>query len=157
MICLNFYFFIVVMCDFFLFFCCFFLFKKIQIAGKIVAARTIINKGCESCATNEDVWIEASRLHTPENAKIILARAVQHIPSSVKIWLRAAELEGDSVAAKKRVLRKGLEVLPNSTQLWKAAVDLEGPAEAKIMLRLVIRTTNVNFISHYHFCCCCCC
>ncbi len=58
-----------------------------------------------------------------------------HIPQSVKIWLRAAELEGDNMVARRRVLRKGLEVLPNSTQLWKEAVDLENPTDAKIMLR----------------------
>jgi hypothetical protein len=47
---------------------------------------------------------------TPENAKVILAKAVQHIPQSVKIWLKAAELETD-VKAKKRVLRKGKLIL----------------------------------------------
>lgn len=42
-----------------------------------------------------------------DDAKIILANAVQHVGQSVKIWLAAAELEHD-VKSKKRVLRKGL-------------------------------------------------
>ena len=43
---------------------------------------------------------------TPENAKIILGTAIQHLQHSVKIWLQAAELETD-VKARKRVLRRG--------------------------------------------------
>jgi pre-mRNA-processing factor 6 len=91
----------------------------------MVQARKIIEQGCQQCPKNEDVWFHAaelnvslsgasrcaslvdhSSLQTPENAKIILARAVQQIPQSVKIWLKAAALESD-VKAKKRVLRKG--------------------------------------------------
>lgn len=41
-----------------------------------------------------------------DDAKVILANAVQHVGQSVKIWLAAADLEHD-VKAKKRVLRKG--------------------------------------------------
>ena len=43
---------------------------------------------------------------TNENAKVILANAIQELPQSVRIWMRAVELEND-VKAKKRVLRKG--------------------------------------------------
>ena len=32
-------------------------------AGRMVAARKIIKMGCERCPTNEDVWLEAARLH----------------------------------------------------------------------------------------------
>lgn len=75
-------------------------------AGRMVVARKIIKAGCENCPTNEDVWLEAARLHTNDDAKVILANAVQHVPQSVKIWLTAAELEHE-LKAKKRVLRKG--------------------------------------------------
>ncbi|POM72428.1 Pre-mRNA-processing factor, partial [Phytophthora palmivora] len=40
-----------------------------EVAGKIVQARKIIAQGCESCPTQEDVWLEAARLQNPENAK----------------------------------------------------------------------------------------
>jgi pre-mRNA-processing factor 6 len=42
-----------------------------------------------------------------DDAKVILANAVQHVGQSVKIWMGAADLEHD-VKAKKRVLRKGM-------------------------------------------------
>ena len=32
-------------------------------AGRMVAARKLIKTGCEHCPTNEDVWLEAARLH----------------------------------------------------------------------------------------------
>jgi pre-mRNA-processing factor 6 len=93
------------------------------------------------------VHLEAVRLHPPEQAKAIVAQAVAHIPNSVKIWLRACELETED-KSKKRVLRKGLsaivslfsswrpalEVIPDSVKLWQAAVDLEEPEDARIML-----------------------
>ena len=32
-------------------------------AGRMVAARKLIKAGCEQCQKNEDVWLEAARLH----------------------------------------------------------------------------------------------
>jgi pre-mRNA-processing factor 6 len=57
-------------------------------------------KGCKTCPTSEDVWIEAARLHSGENAKAILAQAVRNIPTSVRIWLTARDLEEKPEARK---------------------------------------------------------
>jgi pre-mRNA-processing factor 6 len=108
-----------------------------HIAGKISTARKIMLKGCAACPKSEDVWLEAARLHTPENAKIIFARAVQNVPTSVKLWLSAAQLE-ESVEHKKRVLRKGIEMIPKSVDLWKAAIELEEPEDARVMLERAV-------------------
>ncbi|WRT66209.1 uncharacterized protein IL334_003162 [Kwoniella shivajii] len=103
-------------------------------AKKMVAARKIIAEGCEKCPNSEDIWFHAAELNTPENAKIILGRAVQNVPQSVKIWLKAASLESD-VKSKKRVLRKALEFIPNSVRLWKETVNLEDdPEDARVLL-----------------------
>ena len=97
-------------------------------AGRMVAARKLIKAGCEHCPKSEDVWLEAARLHvsgirilnvaprllenqTPDDAKVILANAVQHVGQSVKVWLAAADLEHD-IKAKKRVLRKCKHLIP---------------------------------------------
>ena len=102
-------------------------------AGRMVAARKLIKAGCEHCPKNEDVWLEAARLHvsrtvtlnveprlsenqTPDDAKVILANAVQHVGQSVKIWLAAADLEHD-IKAKKRVLRKCKHLITSSLLL----------------------------------------
>ncbi|KAG8897540.1 hypothetical protein FRB99_008100 [Tulasnella sp. 403] len=103
-------------------------------AGRMVTARKVIKMGCEKCPTSEDVWLEAARLHNKDDAKVILANAVQHVSQSVKVWLTAAELEHE-LKAKKRVLRKALEHIPNSVVLWKQTISLESePADALILL-----------------------
>jgi pre-mRNA-processing factor 6 len=104
-----------------------------EVAGKILAARKLIQQACQSCPESDDVWIEAARLHTPENAKAILAKAIQHVPKSVKVWLQATQLETET-KAKKRVLRKALEMIPNSVKLWKAAIELEETDDARVLL-----------------------
>ncbi|KIJ93573.1 hypothetical protein K443DRAFT_684462 [Laccaria amethystina LaAM-08-1] len=113
-------------------------------AGRMVAARKIIKAGCEQCPKSEDVWLEAARLHNNDDAKVILANAVQHVGQSVKIWLAAADLEGD-VKGKKRVLRKALEHIPNSVRLWKETVNLESSAtDARILLSRAVEVIPLS-------------
>lgn len=45
------------------------------------------------CPQNEDVWLEAARLHPIEKSKAILARGVANNPTSVKLWMQASKLE----------------------------------------------------------------
>eukprot|EP00884_Botryococcus_braunii_P009418 jgi/Botrbrau1/18478/Bobra.0072s0060.1 len=104
-----------------------------EVAGKLGEARKLIAKGCEMCPTSEDVWLEAARLQTPENAKAVLARGVASIPNSVRLWMQAANLEQET-AAKSRVLRRGLERIPQSVRLWKAAVELANEDDARVLL-----------------------
>ncbi|EFJ27774.1 hypothetical protein SELMODRAFT_172051 [Selaginella moellendorffii] len=104
-----------------------------EVAGKIAAARSFIQKGCEECPKNEDVWLEACRLASGDAAKKVIAMAVKSIPTSVKLWMAAARLEVEN-AAKSRVLRKGLEFIPDSVRLWKAVVELANEDEARILL-----------------------
>ncbi|KAJ6629246.1 PRP1 splicing factor, N-terminal-domain-containing protein [Mycena sp. CBHHK59/15] len=113
-------------------------------AGRMVAARKIIKAGCEQCPKSEDVWLEAARLHNNDDAKVILANAVQHVGQSVKIWMAASDLEHD-VKAKKRVLRKALEHIPNSIRLWKETVNLESSAaDARILLSRAVEVIPLS-------------
>ena len=104
-----------------------------EVAGKLAQARELIMKGCELCPGAEDVWVEAARLQTSENAKAILARGVAALPDSVKLWMQAARLE-ETEAAKKRVLLRALERIPQSVRLWKAAVEISEEDDARILL-----------------------
>jgi len=108
-----------------------------EAAGKILQARKIIQQGCNVCSDSEDVWLEAARLHPQHVAKSILATAARKIPTSVKIFLKAADLEHTD-AAKKAVLRKALEANPSSVTLWKAAIDLEEAEDAKVLLSAAV-------------------
>lgn len=76
-----------------------------------------------SFTQSEDVWLEAARLQPGDTAKAVVAQAVRHLPQSVRIYIRAAELETD-VRAKKRVLRKG-------ERLWSPV-----GAGARVLLRV---------------------
>lgn len=104
-----------------------------EVTGKIQSARNLIMNGCEQNPKSEDIWLEAARLQPPETAKAVIAQAVRHIPTSVRIWIMAAELEFET-KGKRRVFRKALENIPNSVRLWKAAVELEEPEDARILL-----------------------
>ena len=103
-------------------------------AGKMMAAKQIMQDACVQCPKHEDMWIEAARLEQKHNAKVLLAKGAKHVPSSESIWLKAHELE-DTTEQKKIVLRKGLENVPKSEKLWKALVDLEeNQRDCKIIL-----------------------
>eukprot|EP01039_Chlorochromonas_danica_P003475 gene3475-3807_t len=108
-----------------------------EYANKIVAARKVILDGCEKAPHSEDVWLEASRLHPPDKARVILRNALRALPQSVKLYLQLASQE-ERVEEKKAILRLGLENVPNSVTLWKAAVDLEDAQDAKILLSRAI-------------------
>lgn len=104
-----------------------------ELAGKPQTARKYIQQGTEHCPQNEDLWLEASRLHNNDNAKAVLARAVANLPQSVKLWMQAAQIEQDD-DKKKKVLRRGLEQIPNSVRLWKALVELSSEDDARVLL-----------------------
>lgn len=104
-----------------------------EVTGKLQTARNLIMKGCEECPKSEDVWLEAARLMPGDQAKAVIAQAARQLPSSVRIWIKAADLETE-LKAKKRVFRKALEHIPNSVRLWKQAVELENEEDARIML-----------------------
>ncbi|CAF9902864.1 MAG: hypothetical protein GOMPHAMPRED_000014 [Gomphillus americanus] len=105
-----------------------------EVAGKTVAARNVIARGCEMCPKSEDVWIESIRLNDNHNAKIIAANAIKNNDTSVRLWTEAMRLESDS-RSKKRVLRRALDHLPTSVALWKEAVNLEeDPQDARFLL-----------------------
>lgn len=105
-----------------------------ELAGKTVAARSLIARGSEFCPKNEDVWLENIRLNENQNAKIIAANAIKANDHSVRLWIEAMKLESDP-RAKKRVLRHALDHIPQSVNLWKEAVNLEeDPEDAKLLL-----------------------
>lgn len=105
-----------------------------EFAGKIVAARNVIARGCEHCPKSEDAWLENIRLNDNHNAKIIAANAIKNNDRSVRLWIEAMQLESEP-RAKKRVIRHALDHIPQSVMLWKEAVNLEeDPDDARLLL-----------------------
>ncbi|XP_077291122.1 pre-mRNA processing factor 6 isoform X2 [Arctopsyche grandis] len=104
-----------------------------EVTGKLQSARNLIMKGCEVNPSSEELWLEAARLQPRDTARAVIAQAARHVPTSVRVWIKAADLEQET-KAKRRVFRKALEHIPNSVRLWKAAVELENPEDARILL-----------------------
>ncbi|MCJ1383278.1 hypothetical protein MMC17_006391 [Xylographa soralifera] len=105
-----------------------------EFAGKTVAARNVIARGCEVCPKSEDAWLENISLNDNHNAKIIAANALKINDRSTRLWIEAMRLESDS-RAKKRVLRRAIDNIPQSVAIWKEAVNLEeDPADARLLL-----------------------
>lgn len=105
-----------------------------EFAGKIVAARSHIAKGCELCPKSEDAWLENIRMNDNHNAKIIAANAIKNNDRSTRLWIEAMKLETDP-RAKKNVLRQAILHIPQSVAIWKEAVNLEeDPADARLLL-----------------------
>lgn len=105
-----------------------------ELAGKTVAARSVIARGCQFCPKSEDVWLENIRLNDNHNAKIIAAQAIKNNDRSVNLWIEAMKLESEP-RAKKQVIRKALDHIPQSVVLWKEAVNLEeDPSDARLLL-----------------------
>ena len=105
-----------------------------ELAGRIVAARSVIARGCECCPKSEDAWLENIRLNEGHNAKIIAANAIKNNDRSVRLWLEAMKLEQET-RARKRVIRHALDHIPQSVVLWKEAVNLEeNPDDARLLL-----------------------
>ncbi|KAK0615841.1 pre-mRNA splicing factor prp1-like protein [Bombardia bombarda] len=103
-------------------------------AGKPVAARNLIAKGCQHCPKSEDIWLENIHLNENRNAKIIAAQAINANPHSVKLWVEAMKLENDP-RSRKKVIRKALDHNQESEALWKEAVNLEEDVvDARILL-----------------------
>ncbi|KAI6232354.1 PRP6-like protein [Aphelenchoides besseyi] len=112
-------------------------------AGKMQTARNLIMEGCEKNPKSEDLWLQAVHFHPPDVAKQIVATAVKHIPTSVMIWLTAANIETE-LKAKKKVLRKALEQIPHSVRLWKEAVKLEEPEDARKLLTKAVECCSTS-------------
>ncbi|KIH94211.1 pre-mRNA-processing factor 6 [Sporothrix brasiliensis 5110] len=105
-----------------------------ELAGKVVAARNVIARGCQQCPKSEDVWLENIRLNENRNAKVIAADAIKANRRSVRLWVEAMKLETDPLS-KKRVVRRALDHIPESEALWKEAVNLEeDPEDARLLL-----------------------
>lgn len=105
-----------------------------EVTGHVEKSRNIIINGNKACPKNEDVWLESIRLHPTNMARSIVTMAIEQLPQSVRLWIKAAELEKSDIMAQRKVYRKALEQIPNSVRLWKSAVELEDPSDALILL-----------------------
>ncbi|CCH41347.1 Pre-mRNA-processing factor 6 [Wickerhamomyces ciferrii] len=98
-------------------------------------AKKLIQQGCNNCPFDEEIWLENIRLNRSDikYSKIIVAEAINLNSKSLKLWLKAIELELE-IFNKKRVIRKALENLPTSVELWEKSINLEDDLVDKLKI-----------------------
>lgn len=98
-------------------------------------ARRLIEEGCEKCPYSEEVWLVSLEIHSSDNhmCRVIVADALKYNPESLKLWLKASELEADDLS-KKRVLMKALEYLSKSESLWLEIIKYESDRKMQILM-----------------------
>lgn len=111
-------------------------------AKKLKRAKELIQEGCEKCPKSEEIWLTNLEMNANDvqTSKVIVADAIKFNYKSLKLWLKATELELDNLS-KVRVLRKALEWLPKSFELWLAIVDYEDDKE--IAIRMLEKATSI--------------
>jgi pre-mRNA-processing factor 6 len=72
-------------------------------------------------------------LEEPEDAKILLSRAVECVPLSVEMWLALARLE--TVDNARKVLNQARQTLPTEPMIWITAAKLEEANDNKNRVR----------------------
>ncbi|SCU91684.1 LAFA_0F05204g1_1 [Lachancea sp. 'fantastica'] len=111
-------------------------------AKKYRLAKSLIEEGCEACPQDEDIWLENIRLNATDQhyCKVLVARALTFNDESLKLWLKAVELENEKIN-KVRVVRKALQNIPTSSELWKLAVQYE--SDRKEAIKILQKATEL--------------
>ena len=100
------------------------------------------------------LWKAAVDIETPEDARVMLSRAVECCPTSVELWLALARLENYENA--RRVLNKARENIPSDRHIWITAAKLEEAHGNKSMVDKIIDRGELIVICYwYHFNCSC--
>ncbi|PWA31670.1 hypothetical protein CCH79_00006719 [Gambusia affinis] len=83
----------------------------------------VFGPALENVSKSVRLWKAAVELEEPEDARIMLSRAVECCPTSVELWLALARLETYENA--RRVLNKARENIPTDRHIWITAAKLE--------------------------------
>jgi len=73
--------------------------------------------------TSVKLWKAAIELEDLDEARTLLSRAVECVPDNTELWLALARLESYENA--KKVLNKARETIPTDRSIWIAAAQLE--------------------------------
>ncbi|QEL63395.1 hypothetical protein CJJ09_005596 [Candidozyma auris] len=96
----------------------------------------IVNEALRLNSKSEKLWFEAVNLENPADVlsrKRILMKALEFLPSNVRLWKALIDLEEDREDAK-RLLQKATELCPEEWELWQALLELSDYSESKKVL-----------------------
>ena len=85
--------------------------------------KAVLRRALELIPSSVKLWRVAVELEDVEDARILLGRAVECVPHSVDMWLALARLETYENA--RRVLNQAREAIPTEPAIWLTAAKLE--------------------------------
>eukprot|EP00093_Oithona_nana_P009284 09284.XXX_71659_74475_1 [CDS] Oithona nana genome sequencing. len=97
--------------------------KAADLETESKAKKRVFRKALEQIPNSVRLWKLAVELEEPEDARIMLGRAVECCPTSTELWLALARLETYENARK--VLNKAREHIPTERLIWITAAKLE--------------------------------
>jgi len=97
-------------------------------------AKAILAKAVKHVPNHPDIWMKAAILEGSniKKKRVVLRRALEFIPDSVKLWKAAVELENQVDA--RLLLSRAVECVPKSTEMWLALARLETYQQAKVVI-----------------------
>ncbi|VDL74178.1 unnamed protein product [Nippostrongylus brasiliensis] len=98
---------------------------------------SVFRKALEQIPTSVRLWKAAIELEEPDDARVLLTRAVECCSSSTELWLALARLETYENARK--VLNKAREHIPTDRQIWLCAARLEETRGQKEMVDRIVQ------------------
>lgn len=98
--------------------------------------KKVLRKALEQIPSSVKLWKAAVELEDPEDARILLTRAVECCSSSTEMWLALARLETYENARK--VLNKAREHIPTDRHIWLSAARLEETRGQKDMVDKIV-------------------
>eukprot|EP01012_Entosiphon_sulcatum_P018062 TRINITY_DN22807_c0_g1_i1.p1 TRINITY_DN22807_c0_g1~~TRINITY_DN22807_c0_g1_i1.p1 ORF type:complete len:943 (-),score=212.04 TRINITY_DN22807_c0_g1_i1:27-2855(-) len=110
--------------------------------------KSVLRRALEIIPNSVRLWKEAIELEQPEDARVLLARAVECV-NSVDLWLALARLETYEKA--KAVLNKAREANPTEPLIWITAAELEEANDhTKVMdniIKKAVKSMSVNQVT----------
>ena len=97
--------------------------KAADLESEQKAKKRVFRKALERIPNSVRLWKLAVELEEPEDARLMLSRAVECCPSSTELWLALARLETYENARK--VLNTARENIPTDRAIWITAAKLE--------------------------------
>jgi pre-mRNA-processing factor 6 len=102
------------------------------------AQARVLRKALERLPTSVRLWKAAVELASEDDARVLLSRAVECCPQHVELWLALARLETYENA--KKVLNKARQAVPTDPSIWITAAKLEeSQGHADVVPKVIAR------------------
>lgn len=97
--------------------------RAASLENDVANKKQIYREGLKHITNSEELWKSLIELEDPEDAKVLLARAIEAIPHCVEMRLALAHLE--TIENAKNILNQAIKAIPTDPVIWIEAVKLQ--------------------------------